>query len=387
MDKIRDLMERAVGTCASAPDAMTRIQLRARRRARLRTSAVIAFSFLVFIGGGSVLYVAWGRGGPSMGLAPSDSPQSRVRFAETHLIAVGATGDVYRVTSSFGSVWVSGGSAAGGYVARVDPASRQITARIPTVSGTAIAVSSQGVWVAGAASTFGEGDGTLLQLVDPATNEVVRSFSLGETHGVALAATDAGLWVAVADAPDGHHAHVDFLDPTSGDAVTRLDLPDGTPTAMFALGGAVWIAQRQLHEGAYVGDNLTYVDPTDPSTASQITDFSTPTPGADGVMWGVRFESGGRSTLASLDTSSRTVTTYANVHPAPLGGGLAWDGESLWYVSEGALSRFNPSSGTSEPVPISEGVIDLVARDRTIWLLGFRGTLSTIEPNSQASKA
>ncbi len=380
MDKIMHAMEQSVSRDVPSSEALDKVRQRVRRRARLRSTAVILFSFSIFLIGASGVFLGWHH--RQTHITATSEPQSAPeQFVQVDAARVGNTGEVFRVETAFGDVWATAGSADdGGYITRVDSETGSVVAEIPAVSGTDISSNASGVWIVGAASTAGEQGGTLLQLIDPATNTIAHSYDLGETHGVALAATNEGVWVAISRATDGQETELDLIDASTGATIRSLNLPDGVPTAVFPAEESAWVAQMKLNNGAYAGEWLARIVLTDASAPPLLTALSSPTLGAEGTFWGIRIDPTGISTLASLDQSSGVVTTYDEVVPQPASGGLAWDGEGVWCASEDGLTRYDPTTGNVSTISPPDGFADLATQGDTVWVLGYRGSLWSVRP-------
>ncbi|WP_239805503.1 YncE family protein [Croceicoccus hydrothermalis] len=102
------------------------------------------------------------------------------------------------VVSGAGSVWVP--SAASGEIARLEPETGAIVARIPVAAGTFfLAFGHDALWAVSS-------DGRTLQEIDPDTNAVARTVALGLQPGF-LAAGEGAVWVQ--EQGDGTVARID----------------------------------------------------------------------------------------------------------------------------------------------------------------------------------
>jgi YVTN family beta-propeller protein len=131
------------------------------------------------------------------------------------------------VAVGYGAVWV--GKSSGG-VARVDPESDEVVAKVPVGNDpSSIATGLGGVWIAD------DVDNTVTRIDPASANAVTATTPVGQGPA-ALAAGEGAVWVA----------------NTQDDAVARIDprtaavietIPVGRrPTGIAAAGGAVWVA-------------------------------------------------------------------------------------------------------------------------------------------------
>jgi YVTN family beta-propeller protein len=167
------------------------------------------------------------------------------------------------VAVAFGSVWVVDAS---GFVARVDPATGRVLARIPVgTDASAIAAGAGAVWVASpvddtvaqidptnAVTTIRVGHGPsgiavgvgavwvtdryddTVQRIDPDTSSVVTTIHVGSSpQGVAVG--DGAVWVA-----DSHDGTITRIDPTNNGVVSTIPV-GGDPTAVATVAGKPWI--------------------------------------------------------------------------------------------------------------------------------------------------
>lgn len=167
------------------------------------------------------------------------------------------------VVLAFGSVWMVDPS---GRVARVDPATGKVLARIPVgTDAGAITAGAGSVWVASplddtvsqidptnAVTTIRVGHGPsgiavgagaawvtdryddTVQRIDPNTSSVVTTIHVGLSPE-AVAVADGAVWVA-----DSHDGTITRINPAK-DAVVSTIPVGGDPTAVAAVGGRPWI--------------------------------------------------------------------------------------------------------------------------------------------------
>src|SRR5215469_5576737 len=162
--------ERVLATSAGREAEALIEQARRRRRRRhwviaLALAAVLAVVLAVVAGAGGGaggrLRVQGGKRPPGASAAPRLGVRWRARVPA----------GVVSMTAAYGSLWVAGIGA----VTRMEPASGQVTARIPTpLTGELSDAASLGgtIWVS--SGTTSRHAGVLYQ-IDPATNRVLRT--------------------------------------------------------------------------------------------------------------------------------------------------------------------------------------------------------------------
>jgi len=166
------------------------------------------------------------------------------------------------VAVAFGSVWVVDAS---GSVARVDPATGKVLARVPVgTDASAIVAGAGSVWVASPL------DDTVSQ-IDP-TN-AVTTIRVG--HGPSGVAVGAGaVWVT-----DRYDDTVQRIDPGTSSVVTTIHV-GSSPQGIAAADGAVWVADS--HDGT-----IARIDPAKDAVSRRIPVGANPTAVApvDGEPW------------------------------------------------------------------------------------------------------
>ena len=230
----------------------------------------------------------------------------------------------------FGSLWV--GLADKGAIARIDPVSGMVTkavtvgdpgrilrqARLAHGVPNAVASGFDSIWAVGA-------DGKLAR-IDPATNEVT-TFDVGIVGG-ALAPGEGAVWITSYD--DG--AVVRF-DPTAR-VVTNTFTGLGGLFGVAAAFGSVWVVSKTGHE-------VLRLDPTSGVVTARIGAERNPdwvTVGA-GSVWVTREDPRG---VLRIDPSWNTVV--ATIPGAPswgIGTGIAFYDGAVWT---GFLVRIDPSA-------------------------------------------
>jgi streptogramin lyase len=173
----------------------------------------------------------------------------------------GIGGDSSYLWFAAGSVWVADDAAS--QLLRVDPATRQVLARIDTGSGTSAFVTD------GTCAWFTNHRDATLDRLDLATNTVTH---LGHLHGEAperLALYAGSLWVT------GRGTDLMRVDPETGAVQAEIDIGVGG-IDVAAAGGRIWVANASAandRQGLPVIEHLYGVDPA----TNQIAQTLTPT--------------------------------------------------------------------------------------------------------------
>jgi len=143
------------------------------------------------------------------------------------------------VVAGAGSIWIA--SDGKGMIARIDPATNQVTASIPVAPGTFyLAFGLGSLWAVSS-------EGKLLQKIDPATNTVVGTTPLGNEPGF-LAAGEGAVWVQ--EQGDGTVARID---PASGAVTARVKVGDNLKYGDIDVGGGmVWLRTTADQEFAVI---------------------------------------------------------------------------------------------------------------------------------------
>jgi hypothetical protein len=316
---------------------------------------------------------------------PADAPQlGSAQILAT--IRVGDRGDVRSVVYGFDSVWVSGHDEEGQYLLRVDPATNDIVARIPSVSGVwdsgGVVVGRDALWVTGVA----DGGGAVAHQIDPNSNAVVRTVNLGPGLGADVAIASQDVWIVVSEWPG--ESKVVRLDGETGRIEASIPLEFEWARTILAAQDALWVeTAHRASTGS--GPGRPYLTAIDPATNRVIQSLGTESfPAAvDGsVLWRTR-SIGSVGALEPLDAATGAVVGPAvRVANGPVGD-LAIGNGGVWFVSRSdeerstsvSVSRFNPETQTVDgPLEIDSGVIDLVFSSDSLWLLGWEGTLTRV---------
>lgn len=228
---------------------------------------------------------------------------------------------------AFNSLWATNFDAQ--LVLRIDPASGQVVARIPTPHPQGIVATNEGVWVAN------HHEGTVT-LIDPATNRSNGLVSVGPTgpNGPqGMAVIDGKVWVGMLNA-----SQVVAFDPATRkvvSAVAHVPAPCGN---MAASGTQLWISECLEQKS---------VDQIDMAAGRLMRSLwvdayaGTPIPVADGIwlpLTSARFlklsdETGQPIEAVSLPSDCAAPDVSAST--------VAFG--SIWVVCERSLLRFDPS--------------------------------------------
>jgi YVTN family beta-propeller protein len=262
------------------------------------------------------------------------------------------------------------------YVARIDPATRKVTAKIGVGKDpVAVAVGEGSAWVAN------EGDNTVSR-IDPATGKVT-SIAVGREPR-AIVVGDEGIWVT-------NHLDdsVQQIDPATNRVVATVEL--GHRPGDVALGeSGVWVAGSG---GTFTG-TLLRLDPTTARVAASI-EFSIPSGPIEerlsvAVGAGSVWVASGAGRLWQFDPASMKLQRSISVE-RPVTD-LLFQGDTLWAATQGtpgAVVELDPSSvKILATIPAGGGADDgapHVATDRTnLWVTdGANRSVSRIVTVSQ----
>lgn len=162
-----------------------------------------------------------------------DRTLNRIDLKTARISAVIATGIAnpegeLNVAAGAGSVWVASDDS--GVIARVDPASNQVTASVQVDPGSYyLAFGFGSLWAVSATHHT-------LQKIDPRTNSVVKKTDLGRQPGF-LAAGEGAVWVQ--EQGDGT---VVRIDPKTGDVSGRVKVDETLKYGDIDTGGGkIWL--------------------------------------------------------------------------------------------------------------------------------------------------
>jgi YVTN family beta-propeller protein len=132
------------------------------------------------------------------------------------------------------AVWVADFFQSNNAIARIDPATNTIVARIAVQAGpTTVVVGAGSVWVTNQ-------DSGSVSRIDPATNEVVATIYMGsfqvtpEEHPVGIAVDEHGVWVTDLDKPQLYQ-----IDPATNEVVSTFKT--SASPGIVASEGSLWL--------------------------------------------------------------------------------------------------------------------------------------------------
>jgi hypothetical protein len=294
---------------------------------------------------------------------------------------------IEELTAGEGGVWGAGiqfdGPGVSFFVDRIDPATNEVVARIPDVSGP-LAIGEGALWAVDRAGARAGPEGSSLLRIDPTTNEVVARIALG----VAVWDIEFGegyVWVLPLE-PGAGEGDILQVDPSTNEVMARIEIPlpdTGYPPTVYAPAvgeGSAWIP-------VCCEDNELMLVRVDVGT-SQIVGEPIRLPGgapfavAAGHVWLV--EEGGA--LHGLNVVTLEVDEEISGFDWPAGGfpdpstELDFGQLAVWVVNanQGSLTRIDLATGTpsAEPTMISappEGRLLLQVDDR-VEVLDADGT-------------
>jgi hypothetical protein len=349
---------RAVATAHSALDATRRSLVPA-------TAAIVATVLVLAI---AAVYLA--RSGPQREAVRPPEVVARLALAD----ALGGT------VGAYGSVWMADTDRA--RLLRIDPASRQVTARLPVQNDLAMAPAGSEMWVLN--QNFPPPRGAfrdLLLRIDPSSSEVVARLPLRTPSGqpfagLDLAADEDSVWI-LGTTPTWHN------NDTMG--AIRVDARTGRVTAAVALPGgwgrvgialrrdglwAITADSRLLRFDSHTGKKLSETqlnppldgesEPTDGRLQFAGGTLVTSTPGAlagvdpytgqvvwrrhlgqsvlawteaDGLIWAA-VSPQGPDRLVALDPEDGHVATSVGLEAFGVAG-IASIGDELWTATAG----------------------------------------------------
>jgi hypothetical protein len=232
------------------------------------------------------------------------------------------------VATGAGSVWATSGD---GSISRIDPNTNQVVAVVqvgPQDIGIT-AISDTDVWL-------GAYDEDALYRINVATNTVSGPIALPSGSSPLGGAIAAGsVWIALE-----HAGAVVRIDPATNAVLATI--PVGTvgangPLAVAESGGDVWVSVP-------VDGKIVRVDPGSNTVTATIPMTQECTFAATATSLWIGGGCGGTK-LATVDESTNTVSTLANLSPDVVGGPMLL-GTALWLITfDGALASVDTASG------------------------------------------
>jgi hypothetical protein len=365
----------------------------------------IAFLALAVAGAGLVTLVRAFQGPSTTGTTPTPT----IVF-DPHVITtfpVGPNGQTMGMVAADGSVWVTAYDVKGmvgpnaDALFRIDPETNGIAATIsmdtaPTAEfgDTGITYGDGSIWVTGGGELADGGPQAVLDRVDPTTNTLVASIPLGGRFGSDVAVNDAGVWVGIFT---NANAQVVRVDPETNEVVDRIDLESDYVRQVVAIDGAVMVNELVWSSNEGPCGILTTIAPTDGTVV--VREPVEPDCGWanlvvwDGKIWGVLGEQ--FRPLDPMTTRPDGVGfSFAPQH-SPRGFILP-DTTGIWYAAyPGAngngpdtLTRMDPTDGhLDEYITLDHGGRSAVVLDGSLWTLGFEGTLTRIDLESESGES
>jgi DNA-binding beta-propeller fold protein YncE len=307
----------------------------ARRRGAKRRRWPAAILALILLAGlavtGRVVAERPQAGTASTPPATTASPGPVAPVRPSPVVAtIGTGGFSYGMAAGAGALWVAGSDE----VARVDPATDSVTARIPvgaTGSGpAAVAVGAGAVWVPVAVPG-------MLWGIDPASDKVTARISLGGPlrGSISVAAARDTVWIACCGEPGAGGAGGRLLrvDPRRKRVVADIPLP-AAPVAVAADSSAAWVATaagQVLMVSQKRNRVVATVDAGGPLGFSQSIAV-----GAGGVWLADPFD----EQIVRIDPRTRRVMARI---PAGAVTALAMTRDDVWALSSLGLVRVDPA--------------------------------------------
>jgi hypothetical protein len=286
-------------------------------------------------------------------LLASANPAGRGRLARIDA-RTAALERVYRLpvdpaalAYGFGSIWITGETARGRYrfpLVRIDPRSGRVVSVIrgQNLFGTAVAVTSDAVWVGGNdVYPRGKPDDTLMRWVfevDPRTNRVVRSLRFAATTAIALAGERRVLWVT------GWGAVLSVSPPRRVLVARRFH---GSGWSLALTPASVWVAQP------FFGDRKTPERQRRQRPAQRLLRISKASHATEVL------ELGGQPGAVSAAAGDVWVSAHA--------GRTSW----LGYVRDGRGPLTVTRVATDPPLT---SVASLAAFSGGVWVSDYRGS-------------
>jgi hypothetical protein len=301
-----------------------------------------------------------------------------------------------------GAVWVAVNQAdqpERWFVARIDPATNEVTDQIQVGEVIDVASGSAAVW----ATTYHRSIGWAIARIDPVTRSVVRTIPLDcdplcTPNQVAV--TDEAVWVT-ASTGYPEQGLVIRIDPATNQVVARIDVP-GDPRDLVAGRDGVWVVSLTHWTACCVGGGTLYrIDAATNSLTAALLDGEIPpasgvsTPSVltegHGFIWtstapGDPIDlADDRIDIVRVDPLSEQVT--GRVRLGTLFFPFAADACCIWFrggVDDAAptIARLDPvTMRVLDELPLRETILDgaFDPLTRTIWLSTYRDRVLRID--------
>ena len=270
-------------------------------------------------------------------------------------------------------------------VARVDPSAGAFTTVTPVATGcyaSALTVGGGGVWV-GTCDELAPAEATAggqVVRVDPATGQVTRRVPL-PTRCVGQLAVGKDAVAVSEPATAGRSQRVWRIDPGNGN-VNQIDSLGGDASVggVAVTDGGVWT--QEVTPGA---DRARRVNPSSGQVEDTVNENGASLVGGHGnAVW---FERAQPPSIAQRDATSgdvRTESPVANVHSAVVGASGAWIQQATRDSLTITIGRVDPATGAVGPTFSFQGVgpdrsglpfLGMLAADENgVWLI-YQGRL------------
>jgi hypothetical protein len=311
-DAIRERLREDLRRYGAPPRQLEQVMRRAGRLRLLRVATAAAVGGLMIVGVAGPLLLL------STIQRPPRQPASRASINPTVTAEVAVGEFPSAIAAGGGSVWVAVQSRAGGedFVARVDPATNEMTQRIPVGFPESVAIGDGSLWI---------GVPGAIQRVDPETGRLIAKI---RGAGGELTFTSGAMW-GTASATS-----IARIDPSTNEIVATipLDLPGGGSIIRGPVGtaDAIWVITALESGTAGVANGqLLRIDTTTNSVAARI-DLEVASPAlavGEGEAWVARWDAD-RSYLTRIDTGTDRADDPILVEggwtPFAVGAGRLW---------------------------------------------------------------
>ena len=270
-----------------------------------------------------------------------------------------------------GAVWVP--STSNGMLARVDPVSGAVSARVRVGSASSTAGDLDSAVFEGGAVWVASDAGATIARVDPATNAVTARLTTASRPG-GLATGGGFVW-----AFHFLQSTVTRVDP-AGNAVRTFDVPGLVGTGIAYEGGSLWLASVQPAR-------IFRLDP-DTGAVRQVINLQIPFPprratvetwwlsAGEGTVWTTLANNRGVARIDALTGSVRYI-------PIPFGDpfGVAVGGGHAWVATDRAVWKLDATTGVPRAASLTPraggfGLVSITYADGVAWLSSYdRGRL------------
>ena len=391
MSKLRAPLNSVRDQLFPRTDEVTFDKLDARRRRRSSRRRVTAgvLAGLIALGGIAVMVRAFYPDVAAPPATPPPTPSPQIAGS----IQVGPTGQTTALTAGFGSLWVTAYGIDGGEgvdraaLLRVDPTTMSIIDTIPVptvptweVGGGGLLATPDAIWIAGSG---GRPQTAQLVRVDP-TSGATTTYASDDLNGFTDVASDGESLFALGQ--DDKGVAVQRVDPSSGRSGALVRLAGDMGRQIVAVPGAVIVEELSWQGGGGPCASLASIDP---STMELLAEAPPPAEACSSspVDVGRLFTSRGRVWATQSDRFVAVVPSSALplgeeglvVDASGIRSTVVADGGGAWFVSGKSLAMADLEAGTSQRFPTRIGWSTAALLDRSLWALGWDGTLTRID--------